>query len=310
MSIFDFSYEFPSTIKELDKFSGKSFEVFLFQFFKALGHDVRLTDDTNDKGIDLIVEMGEGKDNKRVGIQAKRWKSKVGANEIRSMLDGRAHYRLDDVWIVTTSDLTSAAITTAMNNNIEIINRDRVKQFLDELKKLDNIKFKEVKPVQKKEKRVVQKQPVANALIDDFKKLRTSLAQKHNINPVYLIYNNKTIENIIAANPKNIEELKKVIGFAEKNADLFGEEILSLLSLNKIDVELIKELEVLRERIVGFNKLENNDAAFNDQALKEIAEKMPTTLEELKDIEGLTKKSIDLFGDYLARALYSIKNKK
>lgn len=121
MNIFDFSYEFPSTIEELDKFNGKEFEIFLFKFFQELGYSTRMTDDTNDKGIDLIVKMPIEQGTKNVGIQAKRWKSKVGADEVRSMLDGREHYSLNEIWIVTTSDLTSAAKTTAMNNKIEII---------------------------------------------------------------------------------------------------------------------------------------------------------------------------------------------
>ena len=34
MGLFDFSYEFPNTIEEIDQFSGKDFEVFYLNFFK------------------------------------------------------------------------------------------------------------------------------------------------------------------------------------------------------------------------------------------------------------------------------------
>lgn len=49
MGLFDFSYDFPNTIEEVDRFSGKEFEVFLFEFFQVLDYHPRLTDATNDK---------------------------------------------------------------------------------------------------------------------------------------------------------------------------------------------------------------------------------------------------------------------
>lgn len=35
--------------------------------------------------------MPRGSEIKNVGVQAKRWKAKVGADEIRTMLDGKEH---------------------------------------------------------------------------------------------------------------------------------------------------------------------------------------------------------------------------
>lgn len=307
MGIFDFAYEFPSTIEELDKFNGKEFEVFLFEFFKALGHNARLTDDSYDKGIDLIVEFSDNDKIKRIGIQAKRWKSKVGANEIRSMLDGKAHYSLDDVWIVTTSHLTSAAITTAMNNDIEIINRERVIKFLEELKTLENIRFREKKEKPKRFKRGSSSKK-SDDEFESLRKLRIRLSKKHKLYPVYLVYNNATIEEIIAKKPKTVEDLKKINGLNDKNIKLFGADIIKTINKSKgKDVDIISELKSLRKRIVSFNKLENNSAAFDDKTLKEIAKIMPTSIEELKTVEGFKEKNIEIFGEYLVNALARIK---
>lgn len=310
MSIFDFSYEFPSTIEELDKFNGKDFEVFLFEFFKALGHKSRLTDDTYDKGIDLIVEVKNEDKIKRVGIQAKRWKSKVGANEIRSMLDGRDHYNLDEVWIVTTSHLTSAAITTAMNNRIEIINRERVKQFLVELSKIENIRFRKIKTKVVKPSETKVENSKNDDMFEELRTLRLEIAKKHKINPVYLVYNNATLEDLIDKKPKTVEELKKVKGFTDNNIETFGNEVIIFFKskINSID-ELRKELIDTRRKIASFNKLKNEFAAFNDVSLQELIKLMPVTKEELIKVKGMDKKKVELFGEYLVKTIAFLKSK-
>jgi HJR/Mrr/RecB family endonuclease len=73
MSLFDFAYEFPNTMEEIDRFTGKEFEVFLFEFFKVIEYHPRMTDDSNDKGIDLTIKQPSSDGAKAVGIQAKRW---------------------------------------------------------------------------------------------------------------------------------------------------------------------------------------------------------------------------------------------
>ncbi|VEU80565.1 restriction endonuclease [Haploplasma axanthum] len=315
MDIFDFSYEFPSTIEELDKFNGKEFEIFLLEFFKKLGFSTRMTDDTNDKGIDLIVKMNSDSAQKIVGIQAKRWKSKVGADEIRSMLDGRAHYNLDEVWIVTTSDLTSAAKTTAMNNNIEIINRDRVEKFLEELKKRENVKFRQKNVTKSTD--VILNTATGNKsdvkddkLFEDLKELRTTLAKQHKLFPVYLVYNNATIEEIVLKKPLTLEELKDITGITENKISLFGKNILELITRYSEDskIEIKKELILERQKISKYNNLKNEYAAYNDVVLEDLVKKLPTTLEELKQIKGFKLDNVDLFGEYLIKVIKRIKN--
>ena len=311
MDIFDFSYKFPSTIEELDRFSGKDFEIFLFEFFKARGHKTRMTDDTYDKGIDLVVEMEDQDKIRRIGIQAKRWKSKVGANEIRSMLDGKEHYNLDEAWIVTTSDLTSAAITTAKNNRIEIINREYVKKFLEELKTMENVKFRESKSKTKpkrtiKGRREDAKSSLHKSLVD----LRIKLAKKHDSFPVYLIYNNETIDELVEKKPKTLDELKSIKGFSDKKIELIGEDVINLLNTNvEINPEIKKELIVIRRKIYQFNKLKNQFSPFNDSTLYELAVKLPTSLIELSEIHGMNEEKIKLFGSYLISQIALLREK-
>lgn len=307
MDIFDFSYKFPSTIEELDNYSGKQFEVFLFEFFKVLSYSPILTDDTNDKGIDLIITIPKGEKRVNVGIQAKRWKSKVGVTEIRSMLEGKKHYRLDEVWIITTSDLTSAAITSAKNNEIEILNRERVKLFLEELKKYPNVKFLQQSP-SKKSTISDNKNVVNSNLSQKLKELRLLLSIKHTIIPIYLVFNNSTIDDLISKLPATKEELLQVKGFSPRRVELYGDDVLVLTIEEKERINYNKtELIKIRDRIVKFNKLNSINDVFDDETLHIIATELPTTITDLKKLSGLSEKKINLFGEYLVRKLIDIK---
>lgn len=308
MDLFDFSYKFPSTIEELDNYSGKQFEVFLFEFFKVLSYSPTLTDDTNDKGIDLVISIPKGNDHVSVGIQAKRWKSKVGVNEIRSMLEGKKHYRLDEVWIITTSDLTSAAITSAKNNEIEILNRDRVKLFLEELKKYPDVKF--IKKREPKKNGVVEPKKTENSnLVERIKELRLSLSKKHNITPLYLVFNNNTIDELLLKFPTTREELLMVKGFSERRVELYGDDILHLINEEKNRMDQIKsELIKIRCRIQNYNNLNNVHDVFDDETLLIIAKELPNTVDELQKVSGLSKDKVKLFGNYLVRRIIDLKN--
>ena len=302
MGLFDFSYEFPNTIEEIDQFSGKDFEVFLFEFFQVLEYHPRLTDDSNDKGIDIIIKIPNENGFKNVGIQAKRWKSKVGADEIRSMLDGKDHYNFHEAWIITTSNLTSAAITTAKNNRIQILKRENVIQFLAELKKHDNVNFKKI--IVEQERIVNEQETIDNPLYNMLKELRKELAKKHKITPLYYVYSNSTIISIINTVPKTKDELISVEGLGTKKIELYGEEIINTVSNYLNSSEFLKEVErfkIVRSKIMCFNKLPNENSVITDENLAELIINRPKTIEELKSLCVIEEKNIKIFGQYLVK---------
>lgn len=302
MSLFDFSYPFPSTIEELDRFTGKEFEVFLFEFFRVLGYNPRLTDDSNDKGIDLFIKIPEGDSIKNVGIQAKRWKSKVGALEIRNMLDGKAHYNLDEVWIVTTSDLTAAAITTAMNNRIEIINRDRVELFLEELKKYD-VKFREKREIKTKKD---NKHKTSTTNLDEgLRQLRIKIAKKYKISPLYNVFNNASLLELEKNQPKTLDALKKIRGFGEKKIALFGKDIIAYFKNSDhkdFKASFEKFLKAERTKIAKYNNLKP-EAVFSDEVIVNMIENPPQKVADLENIASFDEENIKIFGEYLVRKI-------
>ncbi|GEM_PF-1685770 len=318
MKLFDFSYAFPNTIEEIDKMSGKDFEVFLFEYFNVVGCNPWITNDTDDKGVDLTIDNQNRKGDKiKVGIQAKRWKGSVGANELRKMLEGKEHYNLDELWIITTSKLTSSAMTTAKNNRIKVLNRDVVIGFLNELKTIDGLNFmptKKAKVLESKQE-IIDKNDmhVSSELETELKKLRQELGRELNISKLYLIYNNKTLLEICDKLPSTKVELLSIRGLGEKKVEQFGQRVIDLVERHKnsakdqVPREVLNErinfLIGVRNRIAKYNSFDKVEDCFDNQVLNELALKLPVTMKALRELDIISDANIKLFGPYLIKRM-------
>lgn len=103
----------------IDKMTGRQFEIFLKEIFKALGYRVKKTPDSGDFGADLYME----KDGKTYVVQAKRFKSKVGIKSIQEVVAAKSHYNAEYAVVVTNSYFTEAAKTLAKSNGVILIER-------------------------------------------------------------------------------------------------------------------------------------------------------------------------------------------
>lgn len=307
MNIFNISYYFPNSIKEIDRFTGKDFEEFLFHFFNEIDLDPRLTNDSDDKGVDLMIKRSPDADKRAIGVQAKRWKGSVGPDEIRKMLDGKGHYNLEELWIITTSKLTSSARTTALNNRIKILDRTHVNEFLKELKKRENIIFrKEEKTPIKKETLKKDKFPDDHPLVGSLKKLRTKLAKENKIYPVYFVYNNLTIQDIVDKLPTTYKEVSKAHQISKKSAESFGDAIIKNVNEYKKTLSSeshINKLKAIRYQIGKYNNIKNVQDVFQDDVVTELLMKKPKLKADLYKIKGFNKQKVDKFGDYLIKRI-------
>ena len=242
-----FSYKFPNTINEIDSFTGKDFERFLFEYFKLDGYSPILTDDSGDRGIDLLVTIkNEDGSKSKLGIQAKRWKQPVGSNEISQILQGKTYYDCDELWIITTSSLTAQAQNTSLNNNITILTRVNVIEMLEEIKANPIAKFTESKVIAKviakpstspkvevKKKEVVttgtKYEGKNSELFDSLSELRRRIAKEDKLSKVYFVFNNATIESIIETMPYNEKGLSMITGLGEKKIEKYGDRILAIV---------------------------------------------------------------------------------
>ncbi|ETT31687.1 hypothetical protein C162_32356 [Paenibacillus sp. FSL R7-269] len=117
-----------SNIDYIDKMNGIEFENILKYFFENIGYRVRTTTVSGDQGVDLIIE----KENKRIGLQAKRYseKNRVGNKAVQEIISGVVFYDLNEGWVITTSTFTDAAVQLAEKAKIQLIDRYKLKTLL------------------------------------------------------------------------------------------------------------------------------------------------------------------------------------
>jgi len=89
----------------------KRFEDIVGGVFSDFGYGVRVTSYSGDKGIDVVILDGDSNDT--VGVQVKRWKGKIEAEQIRSLAGALVLNKLTEGIFVTTSKFTSGAFETA-----------------------------------------------------------------------------------------------------------------------------------------------------------------------------------------------------
>jgi hypothetical protein len=103
-------------MQQLRKTTGTQFEAYLERFFKHKGyHHVTLTQPTNDKGADLIVELGFEK----IVIQAKQRKDNIGVDAISAVYASQKYYNATRAIVITTSKFTKQALELANKIGVE-----------------------------------------------------------------------------------------------------------------------------------------------------------------------------------------------
>ena len=121
-----------SPLSRIDKMSGEEFEKYLYHIYKSNEkYRVELTPNTGDFGIDLIVDNLKIK--KRLGIQAKRYKGKVGVSAVQEVVAGKRYYNCDVVCVVTNSYFTKSCVELAKINDVVLIDRKDLKAYLQEI---------------------------------------------------------------------------------------------------------------------------------------------------------------------------------
>jgi restriction system protein len=113
-----------SQILQIDRFSGEKFEFYLKKLFEDLGYrKIQTTKKTRDFGVDLIMF---NETDKKIIIQAKRYKGTVGIDAINEVVGTRLPEKADEVWVVTNSYFTKPAIEHASKNAVKLINREEL----------------------------------------------------------------------------------------------------------------------------------------------------------------------------------------
>ncbi len=121
-----------SGILEVDKMKGKVFEEYLQVLLRNKGYKVNLTAATGDYGADLVLSTKD----KKIIVQAKRYKKKVGLKAVQEVVSAKSYYKADECWVVTNNYFTEPAVKLARSNNAILIDRDLLIKWMIEIKKV------------------------------------------------------------------------------------------------------------------------------------------------------------------------------
>ncbi|MEG4250461.1 restriction endonuclease [Microcoleus sp. Pol10D4] len=120
-----------SGILEVDEMTGKEFENFLYLYFINFGYSVKLTQDSQDYGADLILY----KDGSTTVVQAKRSKNPIGIKAVQEVAGAVRHYKGNKGRVITNNRFTENAYNLAKSNDVEFWDRKRLIEFILTAKK-------------------------------------------------------------------------------------------------------------------------------------------------------------------------------
>ena len=122
-----------SGILQIDEMTGREFEEYLRVLFLERGYRVRLTKKTGDYGVDLVLSSK----NRKIIVQAKRYKKNVGIKAVQEISAAKNHYQADECWVVTNSHFTDPARNLAKSNQVRLVDRPLLMKWMLEMKKND-----------------------------------------------------------------------------------------------------------------------------------------------------------------------------
>lgn len=120
-----------SGILEVDKMPGKVFEEYLQTLLKHRGYQVDRTPSTGDYGADLVLATT----GRKIIVQAKRYKKKVGLKAVQEIASAKNHYKADECWVITNNYFTAPAVKLAASNNVKLIDRTLLMKWMIEINK-------------------------------------------------------------------------------------------------------------------------------------------------------------------------------
>lgn len=118
-----------SELNRIDKLNGHEFEKYCGNLLIDLGYsNVNITVSSGDQGIDILASMGSSS----YGFQCKNYVSVVGNKAVQEALAGKIFYKVDRVGVITNNYFTTSAQKLAVEGNVELWDRDTLKELLED----------------------------------------------------------------------------------------------------------------------------------------------------------------------------------
>lgn len=230
--------------------------------------------------------------------------------------------RINENKEVRMSESTMYGIAEFIMKNDKPIEMDYVKMFNLKIKPQEQIRNEEAK----EEVKVLDEEtvPVINdELYEKLKNYRIIKAKEKKI-PLYYVYNNKEMEDLVLNQPTTIEHLSQIKGFGEKKCEEYGNDIIEIVksflkqsekivetAQEKELKEEIKESEASEEKVEDlrlikelkkFRYQKSQEATippylvFNNKEMFALCDKLPSTLEELQKVPGFKEEKVKNYG--------------
>ena len=106
--------------------SGGQFEIFVADHFRAMGRRTTVIGRTGDQGVDLIVEY-EGK---RLAVQCKNYKKRIGNRPVQEVYAGARHHRCELAWVVAPAGYTKGATELARSVGVTLYDADALRTWI------------------------------------------------------------------------------------------------------------------------------------------------------------------------------------
>ena len=113
-----------ANIEEICRMKGITFEEYCKIKFEELGYQAKTTPKTHDYGADLILK----KRGCKTAVQCKRYNAKIGIAAIQQAIGAKGFYKTDRAMVVTNSFFTQSAKDLARANDVELWDRNKIRQ--------------------------------------------------------------------------------------------------------------------------------------------------------------------------------------
>ncbi|MGM0173662.1 restriction endonuclease [Enterococcus sp. DIV0800] len=123
------SLSIENELNRIDKLTGHQFEEYCGRLLKDMGFsNINVTVASGDQGIDILASMGTT----AYGFQCKNYVSVVGNKAVQEALAGKVFYKIDKVGVITNNYFTNSAKKLASEGNVELWDRDTLKELLED----------------------------------------------------------------------------------------------------------------------------------------------------------------------------------
>jgi len=110
--------------------NGYEFEEYMKGLFEEMGYYAEQTKLSGDMGADLVLWEG----NNKIVVQLKNHMQDVGVKAVQEIVAALKYYEADEAMVVITSKFTPAAYDLANANDVELIDKDHLEEWIYQYK--------------------------------------------------------------------------------------------------------------------------------------------------------------------------------